>query len=84
LRIGQKPFTTNGDATLARDAVAGRQRPWPQLVDYMLRASGHSCERSSGFRFLLMMMGDLASSPKLEQAPSFIKDTLMFPYSFPD
>jgi hypothetical protein len=27
-----------------------------------------------------MMMGDLASSPKLEQAPPFIKDTLMFPY----
>jgi len=73
-----KAVHTNGDATLARDAVL-EGSAMAAMVDYMLRDTGHSLKDLPGFD-PSMMMGDLASSPKLEQAPPFIKDTLVFPY----
>ncbi len=73
-----KAVHTNGDATLARDAVL-EGSAMAAMVDYMLRGTGHSLKDLPAFD-PAMMMGDLASSPKLEQAPPFIKDTLMFPY----
>jgi len=73
-----KAVHTNGDATLARDAVL-EGSAMAAMVDYTLRDTGHSLKDLPGFD-PSMMMGDLASSPKLEQAPPFIKDTLMFPY----
>src|SRR5438876_1493169 len=73
-----KAVHTNGDATLARDAVL-EGSAMAAMVDYMLRGTGRSLKDLPAFD-PSMMMGDLASSPKLEQAPPFIKDTLMFPY----
>jgi len=73
-----KAVHANGDATLARDAVL-EGSAMAAMVDYILRDSGHSLKDLPGFD-PSMMVGDLASSPKLEQAPPFIKDVLMFPY----
>jgi hypothetical protein len=73
-----KAVHTNGDATLARDAVL-EGSAMAAMVDYMLRDTGRSLKDLPEFD-PSMMMGDLASSPKLEQAPPFIKDTLTFPY----
>ena len=73
-----KAVKENGDATLARDAVLEGSAT-AAMVDYMLRGTGYSLKNlpdvdPSNF------MGDLAGSPKLKEAPSFIKDTLLFPY----
>jgi len=73
-----KAVHSNGDATLARDAVL-EGSAMAAMVDYILRDTGRSLKDLPGFD-PSMMMGDLAGSPKLEQAPPFIKDTLMFPY----
>jgi len=73
-----KAVHENGDATLARDAVLEGSAT-AAMVDYMLRDTGYTLKNlpavdPSNF------MGDLAGSPKLKEAPPFIKDTLLFPY----
>src|SRR5215831_5481027 len=73
-----KAVHDNGDATLARDAVLEGSAT-AAMVDYMLRDTGYSLKNLPGLD-PSKFMGDLGSSPKLEQAPPFIKDTLLFPY----
>jgi hypothetical protein len=68
----------NGDATLARDAVLEGSAT-AAMVDYMLRDTGYSIKNLPNFD-PAQFMGDMAGSPKLQQAPPFIKDTLLFPY----
>lgn len=73
-----KAVQTNGDATLAREAVL-EGSAMAAMVDYILRDTGESLKTLPNFD-PSMMMGDLASTPKLQEAPPFIKDTLTFPY----
>jgi hypothetical protein len=73
-----KAVHENGDATLARDAVLEGSAT-AAMMDYMLRDTGYSLKNLPDID-PSTFMGDLASSPKLNQAPPFIKDTLLFPY----
>jgi hypothetical protein len=73
-----KAVHTNGDATLARDAVL-EGSAMAAMVDYMLLGTGQSLKDLPEFDPSILM-GDLASTPKLKDAPPFIKDTLTFPY----
>jgi hypothetical protein len=73
-----KAVHTNGDATLARDAVL-EGSAMAAMVDYQLLGTGHSLRELPEFD-PSMLVGDLGSTPKLKAAPPFIKDSLMFPY----
>lgn len=73
-----KAVHTNGDATLARDAVL-EGSAMAAMVDYMLLGTGQSLKDLPEFD-PSMLMGDFGSTPKLKDAPPFIKDTLTFPY----
>ncbi len=73
-----KAVHENGDATLARDAVLEGSAT-AAMVDYMLRGTGYSLKNLPDVD-PSQFMGDLAGSPKLKEAPLFIKDTLLFPY----
>jgi hypothetical protein len=73
-----KAVHENGDATLARDAVLEGSAT-AAMLDYMLRDTGYSIKNLPEID-PASLMGDLASSPKLNAAPPFIKDTLLFPY----
>ncbi|HWZ96543.1 MAG TPA: hypothetical protein VN025_02160 [Candidatus Dormibacteraeota bacterium] len=73
-----KAVHANGDATLARDAVL-EGSAMAAMFDYMLQGTGHTLKDLPDFD-PSMLMGDLADSPKLQKAPPFIKDTLLFPY----
>jgi len=73
-----KAVHENGDATLARDAVLEGSAT-AAMVDYMLRDTGYSLKNLPDVD-PSKFMGDMAGSPKLQQAPPFIKDTLLFPY----
>ena len=74
-----KAVHENGDATLARDAVLEGSAT-AAMMDYILRDTSYSLKNLPENIDLSTFMGDLASSPKLNQAPPFIKDTLLFPY----
>ena len=73
-----KAVQTNGDATMARDAVL-EGSAMAAMVDYILKDTGRSLKDLPAFD-PSMLVGDLASTPKLQEAPQFIKDSLMFPY----
>jgi hypothetical protein len=73
-----KAVKSNGDATMARDAVL-EGSAMAAMFDYMLQGTGHTLKELPDFD-PSMLMGDLAGSPKLQAAPQFIKDTLLFPY----
>ncbi len=73
-----KAVKNNGDATLAREAVL-EGSAMAAMFDYMLQGTGHTLKELPDFD-PAMLMGDMAGSPKLQAAPQFIKDTLMFPY----
>jgi hypothetical protein len=73
-----KAVHTNGDATLARDAVL-EGSAMVAMIDYSLLGTGQTVKDLPEFD-PSMLLGDLASSPALEKAPPFIKDTLEFPY----
>jgi hypothetical protein len=49
------------------------------MVDYLLRGTGKSLNNMPEFDPSILT-GDLSSSPSLQKAPPFIKDTLVFPY----
>lgn len=73
-----KAVQTNGDATMARDAVL-EGSAMAAMVDFQLKDVGRSLKDLPAFDPSLLV-GDLASTPKLQEAPPFIKDALMFPY----
>ncbi len=73
-----KAVHSNGDATLARDAVL-EGSAMAAMVDYILKDTGRSLKDLPSFD-PSMLVGDLAASPKLQQAPPFIRDSLTFPY----
>ncbi len=68
----------NEDAELARDAVL-EGSAMAAMMDYLMLGTGRSIKDIPDFD-PSMLMGDLGSTPALQKAPPFIKDSLMFPY----
>ena len=73
-----KAARPNDDAELARESVL-EGSAMAAMIDYLLKDSGHKVEDfptidPSAFA------GDLSKTPKMEAAPPFIKDALIFPY----
>jgi hypothetical protein len=68
----------NEDAELARDAVL-EGTAMAGMFDYLMLGTGRSLKDMPEFD-PGMLLGDLASTPTLQKAPPFIKDSLIFPY----
>ena len=68
----------NEDAELARDAVL-EGSAMAAMVDYLMLSTGRSLKDLPDFD-PGMLIGDLGSTPTLQKAPPFLKDTLIFPY----
>jgi hypothetical protein len=68
----------NEDAELARDAVL-EGTAMAGMFDYLMLGTGRSLKEMPEFD-PGMLLGDLASTPTLQKAPPFIKDSLIFPY----
>src|SRR6266481_1436266 len=73
-----KAARPNEDAELARDAVL-EGSAMAAMVDYLMFSSGRSLKDLPDFD-PGMLIGDLGSTPTLQKAPPFLKDTLIFPY----
>ena len=73
-----KAARPNDDAEMARESVLEGSAT-AAMLEYMLKEKGlklrdlHDIDPS-------IFVGDLAETPMLKKAPSFIKDSLMFPY----
>jgi hypothetical protein len=63
---------------MAREAVL-EGSAMAAMFDYMLQGTGRTLKELPDFD-PSVLMGDMAGSPKLQAAPPFIKDTLLFPY----
>ena len=68
----------NDDAELARDSVL-EGSAMAAMVDYLMLGTGRSLKDLPEFD-PSMLFGELASSPTLDKAPPFLKDSLIFPY----
>lgn len=73
-----KAARPNEDAELARDAVL-EGSAMAAMVDYLMLSTGRSLKDLPDFD-PSMLIGDLGSTPTLQKAPPFLKDTLIFPY----
>jgi hypothetical protein len=73
-----KAARPNEDAELARDAVL-EGSAMAAMVDYLMLGTGRSLKDLPDFD-PGMLIGDLGSTPTLQKAPQFLKDTLIFPY----
>jgi len=74
----EKAARPNDDAELARDAVL-EGSAMAAMVDYLMLSTGRSLKDLPEFD-PGMLIGDLGSTPTLQKAPPFLKDTLIFPY----
>jgi hypothetical protein len=74
-----KAARPNDDAELARESVLEGSAT-AAMIDYLLKGSGHSVENLPAFD-PSVFTGDLSKTPKLQEAPQFLKDALIFPYS---
>ncbi|MGB7283499.1 MAG: hypothetical protein WBE13_14635 [Candidatus Acidiferrum sp.] len=73
-----KAARPNDDAELARESVL-EGSAMAAMIDYMLKDTGRSVEDLPPFD-PSVFAGDLSKTPKLEEAPQFLKDSLIFPY----
>ncbi len=73
-----KAARPNDDAELARDAVL-EGSAMVAMIDYLMLGTGRSLRDLPEFD-PSMLIGDLGSTPTLQNAPPFLKDTLIFPY----
>ncbi|MHB8502867.1 MAG: hypothetical protein ACYDCG_06155 [Candidatus Acidiferrales bacterium] len=73
-----KAARPNDDAELAREAVL-EGSAMAAMIDYLLKGTGRSVEDLPAFD-PSVFAGDLSKTPKLEEAPQFLKDALIFPY----
>jgi len=73
-----KAARPNDDAELAREAFL-EGSAMAAMVDYLLQGTGKSLNEMPEFDPSILT-GDLGSTPSLQKAPPFIKDTLVFPY----
>jgi hypothetical protein len=74
----QRAARPNEDAELARDAVL-EGSAMAAMVDYLMLSTGRSLKDLPDFD-PGMLIGDLGSTPTLQKAPPFLKDSLIFPY----
>jgi hypothetical protein len=78
IEVWLKAARPNEDAELARDAVL-EGSAMAAMVDYLMLSTGRSLKDLPDFD-PGMLIGDLGSTPTLQKAPPFLKDTLIFPY----
>jgi hypothetical protein len=74
----EKAARPNDDAELAREAVL-EGSAMAAMIDYLLKGTGHSVEDLPAID-PSVFAGDMSKSPKLQQAPQFLKDAMIFPY----
>jgi len=73
-----KAARPNDDAELARESVL-EGSAMAAMIDYLLKGTGHSVEDLPAIDPSLFT-GDMSKSPKLQEAPQFLKDAMIFPY----
>ncbi|HYL64965.1 MAG TPA: hypothetical protein VE077_20305 [Candidatus Methylomirabilis sp.] len=73
-----KAARPNDDAELARESVL-EGSAMAAMIDYLFKDSGHKVE-DFGAIDPSLFAGDLSKTPKMEAAPPFIRDALIFPY----
>ncbi|HKN73600.1 MAG TPA: hypothetical protein VJW94_00380 [Candidatus Acidoferrum sp.] len=74
----EKAARPNDDAELAREAVL-EGSAMAAMIDYLLKDKGYSVEDLPEMD-PAMFAGDMSKSPKLQEAPQFLKDGMIFPY----
>jgi len=78
IELWVKAARPNDDAELARESVL-EGSAMAAMIDYLLKDTGHSVEDLPAIDPSLFA-GDMSKSPKLEEAPQFLKDAMIFPY----
>ncbi|MGB2590599.1 MAG: hypothetical protein WBG02_09175 [Candidatus Acidiferrum sp.] len=73
-----KAARPNDDAEMARESVL-EGSAMAAMIDYLLKGMGRSVEDLPPFD-PSVFAGDLSKTPKLKEAPQFLKDALVFPY----
>ncbi len=73
-----KAARPNDDAEMAREAVL-EGSAMAAMIDYLLKGTGRSVEDLPPFD-PAVFAGDLSETPKLKEAPQFLRDSLIFPY----
>jgi hypothetical protein len=73
-----KAARPNDDAELAREAVL-EGSAMAAMIDFLLKGTGHSVEDMPAID-PSVFAADMSKSPKLLEAPQFLKDALIFPY----
>ena len=74
----EKAARPNDDAELAREAVL-EGSAMAAMIDYLLKGTGRSVKDFPEIDPSIFA-GDMSKSPKLQQAPQFLKDSMIFPY----
>jgi hypothetical protein len=74
----EKAARPNDDGELAREAVL-EGSAMAAMIDYLLKGTGHSVEDLPAID-PSVFAGDMSKSPKLQEAPQFLKDAMIFPY----
>jgi hypothetical protein len=74
----EKAARPNDDAELAREAVL-EGSAMAAMIDYQLKGTGHSVADLPPID-PSVFAGDMSKSPKLQEAPQFLKDSMIFPY----
>lgn len=73
-----KAARPNDDAEMARESVL-EGSAMAAMIDYLLKGMGRSVEDLPPFD-PSVFAGNLSDTPKLKEAPPFLKDALIFPY----
>jgi hypothetical protein len=73
-----KAARPNDDAELARESVL-EGSAMAAMIDYLLQGKGYSVVDLPAID-PSMFAGDMSKSPKLQEAPPFLKDSMVFPY----
>jgi len=78
IEVWAKAARPNDDAELARESVL-EGSAMAAMIDFLLKGTGHSVEDLPAIDPSLFA-GDMSKSPKLQEAPQFLKDGMIFPY----
>ncbi len=78
IEVWVKAARANDDAELARESVL-EGSAMAAMIDFLLKGTGHSVEDLPAIDPSLFA-GDMSKSPKLQEAPQFLKDGMIFPY----
>lgn len=73
-----KAARPNDDGELAREAVL-EGSAMAAMIDFLLKGTGHSVEDLPSID-PSVFAADMSKSPKLQEAPQFLKDAMIFPY----